>query len=99
MVYEQCLADRNATLINLFGHAERIPSELPAAGTLLNFSNGIGSLENIIMPELAECDLEKELDNVSSTLCRIISLNIVHSTHNSHYSFITDATTMKSLNN
>ncbi|KAK0082782.1 hypothetical protein PV325_009842 [Microctonus aethiopoides] len=66
MVYEQCLKDRNSMLINIFGHSERIPGDIPLAGTLLNFTNGNGSLDNIIMPELVECDLEKELDNSAS---------------------------------
>lgn len=65
MVYEKCLAERNLTLINIFGHPEKIPIEIPPAGTLLNFTNGNNSVDNIIMPEIAECDLQKELDNVS----------------------------------
>ncbi|XP_057332306.1 sodium-dependent neutral amino acid transporter B(0)AT3 [Microplitis mediator] len=66
MVYEKCLADRNLTLINIFGHPEKIPIEIPPAGTLLNFTNGNNSVDNIIMPEIAECDLQKELDNSAS---------------------------------
>lgn len=65
MVYEQCLAERNSTLMNIFGQAEKIPEHIPISGTLLNITNGNGSLDNLIMPELPECDLEKELDNVS----------------------------------
>lgn len=65
MVYEQCLSEKNNTLINIFGHADKIPEDIPIAGTLLNITNGNGSLDNLIMPELPECDLEKELDNVS----------------------------------
>lgn len=65
MVYEKCLAQRNTTLVNLFGSLDKIPSHLPMSGALLNFTNGNGSLANLIMPVLPECDLEKELDNVS----------------------------------
>ncbi|XP_074116113.1 sodium-dependent neutral amino acid transporter B(0)AT3 [Cotesia typhae] len=66
MVYEKCLADRNSTLIGIFGHPERFPDEIPPAGTLLNFTNGNNSVDNIIMPEIPECDLQKELDNSAS---------------------------------
>lgn len=65
MVYEQCLSERNNTLMNIFGHAEKIPENIPISGTLLNITSGNGSLDNLIMPELPYCDLEKELDNVS----------------------------------
>ena len=65
MVYEQCLAERNLTLINIFGSYEKIPNELPEAGVLLNISKLKGSLQDSIMPNLPVCDLEKELDNVS----------------------------------
>jgi len=66
MVYEQCLVERNNTLMNIFGQADKIPGDIPIPGTLLNITNGNGSLDNLIMPELPECDLEKELDNVST---------------------------------
>lgn len=66
MVYEHCLTERNATLFNIFGQLDKIPDEIPAAGTLLNVTTGNGTLDSLIMPELPECDLEKELDNVSS---------------------------------
>ncbi|CAG5088075.1 Similar to Slc6a18: Sodium-dependent neutral amino acid transporter B(0)AT3 (Mus musculus) [Cotesia congregata] len=66
MVYEKCLVDRNSTLIGIFGHPERFPDEIPPAGTLLNFTNGNNSVDNIIMPEIPECDLQKELDNSAS---------------------------------
>ncbi|XP_053994711.1 sodium-dependent neutral amino acid transporter B(0)AT2 [Hylaeus volcanicus] len=66
MVYEQCLSERNATLISIFGQIDKIPTEIPASGTLLNFTTGNGTLDNLIMPELPECDLEKELDNSAS---------------------------------
>lgn len=64
MVYEQCLADRNSTLMSIFGQTNKIPQHIPSSGTLLNITNGNGSL-NLVMPDLPECDLEKELDNVS----------------------------------
>ena len=66
MVYEQCLADRNTTLINIFGSREQIPLELPDAGVLLNITSMNGTFKNAIMPDLPICDLEKELDNVSN---------------------------------
>ncbi|XP_016844202.1 sodium-dependent neutral amino acid transporter B(0)AT3 isoform X1 [Nasonia vitripennis] len=66
MVYEQCLADRNTTLISIFGSPGKIPTELPVTGALLNVTNFNGSLTNLLMPELPECDLEKELDNSAS---------------------------------
>lgn len=65
MVYEHCLSERNNTLINIFGQLNKIPEDIPISGTLLNIANGNGSLDNLIMPELPECDLQKELDNVS----------------------------------
>lgn len=65
MVYEHCLTERNATLFNIFGQLDKIPDEIPASGTLLNVTTGNGTLDSLIMPELPECDLEKELDNVS----------------------------------
>lgn len=51
--------------MNIFGQIDKIPENIPISGTLLNITNGNGSLDNLIMPELPECDLEKELDNVS----------------------------------
>ena len=51
--------------MSIFGHVDKIPEDIPIAGTLLNITDGNGSLDNLIMPELPECDLEKELDNVS----------------------------------
>jgi len=69
MVYEQCLSERNSTLINIFGQSDKIPEEIPITGTLLNITNSNGTLDNLIMPELPECDLEKELDNVSIKMC------------------------------
>jgi len=69
MVYEQCLSERNSTLINIFGQSDKIPGEIPITGTLLNITNSNGTLDNLIMPELPECDLEKELDNVNIKTC------------------------------
>lgn len=51
--------------MNIFGQADKIPKDIPIAGTLLSITNDDGSLYNLTMPELPECDLEKELDNVS----------------------------------
>jgi hypothetical protein len=65
MVYEHCLEERNATLINIFGSPGKIPNNLPISGALLNYTNANGSLANLFMPDLPECDLQKELDNVS----------------------------------
>lgn len=77
MVYEHCLTERNATLFNIFGQLDKIPDEIPAAGTLLNVTTGNGTLDSLIMPELPECDLEKELDNVSSFYIYIIRPYII----------------------
>lgn len=87
MVYEKCLEDRNATLLAIFGHEDKIPLELPPAGALLNFTNANESLDNLIMPEMPECDLEKELDNVSERdrfyyLCKLIRFRISHGSFN-----------------
>lgn len=68
MVYEQCLLERNNTLISIFGQSDKIPAKIPSTGTLLDIMNN-GTLYNFIMPELPECDLEKELDNVSMEMC------------------------------
>lgn len=72
MVYEQCLSERNNTLMNIFGH--KIPENIPVSGTLLNITNG--SLD-MIMPELPYCDLEKELDNVSCEIELFVSIPFV----------------------
>lgn len=69
MVYEQCLSERNSTLMNIFGQPDKIPDDIPIAGVLLNMTGGNGTLDNLIMPELPQCDLEKELDNVSVFFC------------------------------
>lgn len=64
MIYEQCLVERNATLVSIFGHDVDV-NNVPEPGALINVPSGNGSLDNILMPELPICDLEKELDNVS----------------------------------
>lgn len=71
MVYEQCLEERNVTLLNVFGRIDKIPSELPTAGTLLNFSSGNSSID-LFMPALQICDLQKELDNVRKLTHNVI---------------------------
>lgn len=65
MTYEQCLSDRNSTLLSIFGGPGRIPNPLPHAGEMLNVSSGNGNFMSLAMPELPVCDLQKELDNVS----------------------------------
>lgn len=67
MVYEQCLSERNSTLMNIFGQPDKIPENIPVAGALFNVTSANGSLNSlVVMPELPECDLQKELDNVST---------------------------------
>lgn len=74
MVYEKCLDIRNATLLEIFGPSYNSIA-LPEPGQPVNvMSNGNSTL--LIMPQLPECDLQKELDNVSylnitleNTLC------------------------------
>ncbi|KAI4501707.1 hypothetical protein M0802_003042 [Mischocyttarus mexicanus] len=66
MVYEECLAERNMMLINIFGGEDKIPDVIPDANTLLNITTGNSTLDNLIMPKLPVCDLEKELDNSAS---------------------------------
>lgn len=67
MVYEKCLGDRNSTLVSLFGDSYDY-NKLPAAGSTFNYPIGNGSFELMVMPTLPECDLQKELDNVSSLI-------------------------------
>ncbi|XP_034937519.1 sodium-dependent neutral amino acid transporter B(0)AT3 isoform X2 [Chelonus insularis] len=61
MVYEKCLAERNMTLINYFGSAKEIPYDFLPGAPLHSMNKS-----DIIMPDLIECDLEKELDNSAS---------------------------------
>lgn len=65
MVYEKCLSTRNATLTDLLGTSAYDESLLPAAGSLYNFTGSDGEMKSVMIPVLPECDLEKELDNVS----------------------------------
>lgn len=80
MVYEHCLMERNTTLVNIFGQIDKIPHEIPASGTLLNITTGNGTLDNLIMPELPECDLQKELDNVNYIFKYTYHSNLINST-------------------
>ncbi|KAJ8683793.1 hypothetical protein QAD02_019585 [Eretmocerus hayati] len=66
MVYEHCLSERNDALIEIFGSPNKIPSHIPATGALIHFGDTNHSLTNMFMPELPECDLQKELDNSAS---------------------------------
>jgi hypothetical protein len=54
--YETCLDEKNATLDNLYGHTD-----------LELISETVSHSPTSSLPELPECDLEKELDNVSTT--------------------------------
>lgn len=63
MVYEKCLDVRNQTLLEMFGSAYR-EMKFPDAGQMVTF-NLKGNLTQLLMPHLPECDLQKELDNVS----------------------------------
>ena len=49
MVYEKCLAERNATLQHIYGNVHSIPSVIPTAGTLLDVNNINGTLYSIRM--------------------------------------------------
>ncbi|GBP08720.1 Sodium-dependent neutral amino acid transporter B(0)AT3 [Eumeta japonica] len=64
MVYEKCIEMRNSTLLELFGpsYANMVP---PKAGEMVRV-NFTRNLTNFVMPNLTECNLQKELDNVSS---------------------------------
>lgn len=64
MVHEKCLETRNATLVATLGIGYD-PMNLPAEGSIVNITNTAGGIDAIIMPMLKECDLQKELDNVS----------------------------------
>lgn len=60
MIYEHCLEDRSNILNSIFGTAAT-PTVLPPEGSTVT----LGPNESAIMPSLPECDLQKELDNVS----------------------------------
>lgn len=66
MVYERCLVDRNATIVQILGNSIYDESLLPPAGASLNVTEEDGSIRTLTMPSLPVCDLEKELDNVST---------------------------------
>lgn len=67
MTYDQCLNDRNHTLSALIGTNHYNHSVLPAAGATFAVNTPHG-IKEIVMPKLPECDLQKELDNVSILL-------------------------------
>lgn len=71
MVYEKCLEIRNETLLELFGPAYKSMT-FPEAGQAVPIDLN-GNLTSLIMPNLPECDLQKELDNVS--IVRIICIS------------------------
>lgn len=63
MVYEKCLEMRNATLLEMFGSSYK-SMKFPEAGQIISFIMN-GNKTTLAMPQLPECDLQKELDNVS----------------------------------
>ena len=65
MIYERCLEERNATLASLSINPLEFTT-LPPEGSII----AIGNNETHTMPALPECDLEKELDNVSVFVVR-----------------------------
>lgn len=64
MVYEKCLDVRNETLLEVFGSGYKSMS-FPDAGEMVTVEYN-GNLTKLMMPHLPECDLQKELDNVSA---------------------------------
>lgn len=66
MIYEKCLDGRNATLLALFGNKDYQGMVLPPEGALFNITAKDGGFTSLLMPSLQECDLQKELDNVST---------------------------------
>lgn len=64
MVYEKCLEQRNITVLSVLGSNYDM-TKLPAEGSVVNITTSTGLIESVIMPHLPECDLQKELDNVS----------------------------------
>lgn len=78
MNYEKCLEDRNATLHALFGHSNMELSSLPPEGSTISV-RGVTDLITTTMPSIPQCDLEKELDNVSNFLKLLISGTKYHS--------------------
>lgn len=69
MVYEKCLSVRNETLLEIFGPGFASMA-IPEAGKLVRVNENL----TVMMPELPVCDLQKELDNVSS--CGFIRISI-----------------------
>lgn len=67
MIHERCLEDRNTTLMSLFGSPVSLAT-LPPEGSVIHVPGINGTLEKMYMPSLPECDLEKELDNVSKSI-------------------------------
>lgn len=68
MIYDKCLDKRNETLIELFGmnyDKLNIPEE---GGTLFNYTNENGTFQSVVVPNLPDCDLQKELDDVSERI-------------------------------
>lgn len=61
MIYERCLEERNLTLASL-GLSSLELTSLPPEGTIIYMGNN----ETQVMPTIPECDLQKELDNVST---------------------------------
>lgn len=64
MVHEKCLANRTSAIESILG-VEYLNHSLPAVGKMVNVTEAGGIVKNIVMPFFVECDLEKELDNVS----------------------------------
>lgn len=64
MVYDKCLETRNATVLSVLGSSFDM-SNLPAEGSFVNITLPNGNMQTVMMPILPECDLQKELDNVS----------------------------------
>lgn len=68
MVYDKCLSDRNAIITELLGSSNYDEKLLPPQGTLYNFTATDGTEKSVMMPQLPVCDLERELDNVSTKI-------------------------------
>lgn len=77
MTYEKCLDTRNSTLVDLLG-IDYSEHNLPPEGSLINITTEHGMITRL-MPALPICDLQKELDNVSSyNFYLIIPLIFLH---------------------
>lgn len=64
MIYEKCLEIRNETLLEMFGSSYK-SMVFPEAGESVTIDKN-GTITNLLMPLLPVCDLQKELDNVST---------------------------------